>query len=311
MILRGTRYAITCPGQGLVKPGLLRPFIGYNLDSVLEEIDAAVGFKLSHHMLDSTDTNYLLSTANAQPAIVATTYVTAKVLEEKYGPVISQASFICGHSLGEYLAMLLSGVISLDTALRTVRLRGQLMETLSGFGWGMKALLFKPENFDSVVEACERLRCLANVNLTTQVVILGRLPYLDHCIEEINHGRRRIMKVVELPVLVPFHNDILEPLGEQIESFLVGSAIQPQQIPIISNVNAQVLTDAHTTVANTIQGNSRPMRWTDTLAALEARGVDIVLNLGPGTVLQGLGSKRRFRQVALDTPEAFAQLENL
>lgn len=311
MLLRGTRYAITCPGQGLVQPGLLRPFVRYNIDRHLDAIDAAVGFNLSRHMLDANDSAYLLDTANAQPAIVAATWVTAQVLEQHHGPVVGGASYLCGHSLGEYLAMLLSGVVSLETALRTVRLRGELMATLAGFGWGMKALLFKPAHFDGVVAECERLRCLANVNLASQVVILGRLPYLDHCIGELNRDGRRILKVVDLPVLVPFHNDILEPLLEQIESFLVGSAIQEQHVPMISNVNAEVLADAATTVRNAIRGTSRPVRWTDTIATLEARGVDTVLNLGPGTVLQGLGAKRRFRQVALDTPESFAQLEQL
>lgn len=302
------RYAITCPGQGIVRAGLVAPYTKYRIKPYLDEIDAALGERFSQKLLDPQNSEYLLRTSNAQPAILATTYIITKALGEHFGELIlDRCSFICGHSLGEYTAMFLSGMTDLATAVKLVRVRGQLMEQLVGKGYGMKALLFKPDNFDLVVDLAQRMGVLANINLENQVVLLGKLTELDKCIEQINKPKKVVLRAVQLPVLIPFHSEALAGVGDQLRPLMV--AAQEQKIPLISNISGLPLTEAETTLEGALACNDSPVRWTDTMRYLESHEVENVINLGPGDVLQGLGKRYKFNNISVDLPESFDQLK--
>lgn len=303
------RYGITCPGQGFIKSNLLLPYINHRpiFQNSLDIIDDALNQKFSQKLFNNND-QWLLSTKNAQPAIVATTYIINQILQKLYGiNLITPNAVIMGHSLGEYTGLLLNGKLSLSTTIKLVSLRGQLMEQLdlSSKEYTMKVIMFKPSNYDHIVQICSQHKVLANINSHQQVVLSGKQSTITETIKLINSQNRIILKVIDLPVEVPFHNEVMAPVESELKSFLE----QEEDIgggggitTMISNLTGKV-SDDQDLIENTIAVNSKPVRWVDSINTLTEMGVTEVINFGPGQVLHNLNGKFPLTNYSLDTLE--------
>lgn len=306
------RSAVTCPGQGIIQAGFLGPYAQYRdnlLSPVLEEIDQALDMKFTENLFNQDPgfaRDWLMHTANAQPAIVSTTYIINYLYEQVAGQsLIDCSDAILGHSLGEYSALLLSGVTDLSTAVRLVRRRGELMQSLLDptSDYGMMALMIRPNQFDSLVSYFHEHRVLANINSFQQLVILGEKSQLQSVLSEVP-GKKSILKKISLPVQIPFHNELLSQIEPELTGLVDFSSIKQPRIPIISNLSGEKVLDAKQAVSNTIAVNSKPVQWVKSLSLLQAENYR-VLNLGPGEVLHNLNSKFDLENVSLSSLASF------
>lgn len=308
-------YAITCPGQGIIKDGLLVPYAKFqhHFQESLEIIDESLNEKFSEKLLNNQDgfgKQWLIHTSNAQPAILATTYIICEIVRKEYGidlPRNEKVQFLLGHSLGEYTALLLSGVLDLTGAIKLVRERGRLMEELvSSDDYSMVALMFKPSYFSEIMLKSKEMEVLANVNSYQQIVLSGKLSKIDETIKAINNESKKILKTVKLPVKIPFHNSILHEIEPKL--LQLATPIQKPTKPIISNLQGEVSADP---LLSTIRANSQAVQWTKSMEYLVRNNITDIINLGPGDVLKGLNSKFKVRNHSVESVESMNELRNL
>ncbi|RCK62598.1 Malonyl CoA-acyl carrier protein transacylase [Candida viswanathii] len=311
--LSNIKYAITCPGQGFYRNGLLEPVKHHRhlYQRYLEELDDTLQQDFSSRLFASEREQdareWLGKTSNAQPAMLASAYILLKLVETQTHGVgfVLGASYLLGHSLGEYTALVLSGVVDFATGLKVVRKRGELMEELcqggrGGVEYGMVALLIKPKFVDDVVLLAREWNVLGNINSTFQIVVSGEVEKLHKFIDKLKEvNRLAVMKAVTLPVSIPFHSDILQPIVPELALLLEGQ-LKPQLIPIISNLNGEVSGDAETTVKNLLEANYQPVQWFKSMTFLEKSPVETVFNLGPGEAIHGINRKYKINSVSLD-----------
>lgn len=303
-----SKYAVTCPGQGLYRNGVLelvktqKPLFQRYLD----ELDAALNCKFSDKLFaNSSETEakqWLNKTSNAQPAILASTCILSNLVETEHQiSIINNASYLLGHSLGEYTALVLSGIIDFTTGIKVVRRRGQLMEDLClGQNYGMIALLIKPKFAKEVIELAQEHNVLGNINSNYQIVISGEITKLKEFIDILRKIQKMaLIKAVQLPVSIPFHSEILKPVVPELKLLLDG-ALNDQNIPIISNLNGQVSYEKESTIRNILDANYQPVQWQKSIAYLENSPVSTIFNLGPGEALHGINKKYNVKSVSLD-----------
>lgn len=335
------KFALALPGQGIVRSGFLAPYKKYqhHFQQHLEIVDEALGEKFSENLFNESESfsrQWLLKTSNAQPAILTTTYAILEIIKrELYIDLAARASFLLGHSLGEYTALAVAGIIDLPTAVRLVRKRALLMEEVVASerekniakhtdsisdkdsisdndsisdGYGMLALMIRPTLFDTVIVRARQKGILANVNSRQQIVVSGQLQLLQLFVAEINSDTKLVLRAVKLPVEIPFHNELLQPVVQPLRDEIYSHKVREQRVPIILNLTGKPSYDHHGTIANTLEANYRPVQWVDSLEYLVGAGVSTVVNVGPGEVLQGLNLKFAVDNISVDMPESFEKV---
>lgn len=257
-------------------------------------VDEALGEKFCQHLLElppAAADNWSQSTSNAQPAILASTYILYDLFRQLHGVDLvenSRASFLLGHSLGEYTALALGGVISLPEAVKVVRERGRLMEALVGSKkYAMAVLVFKPAAFEEVMSIAENHGVLACVNNSTQVLISGEPDQLKRAIDSMNSPKKTILKVANLPVTIPFHNLVLQSMENDLAALVSESKNLAK--PIICNLTGKPATLG--IFQNTLRSNSRPVLWKNSMEYLVEAGVTRVVNLGPGNAVDSINGR--------------------
>lgn len=252
---------------------------------VFERADAALGFPLSQLCFNGPDEELKL-TANTQPAILTTSIACLRELEQ-HG---IQPDFVAGHSLGEYSALVAAGALTLDDAVVTVRRRGQYMQEAVPAGQGAMAAILKAEAAQ-VEEACrqaaqDQVCAPANFNSPGQIVIAGHKEAVERAIEILRtHGVRRAML---LPVSAPFHSALMEPAEHCLAEDLQTLPLSDLNIPLVTNVDAEIITTGEHARSALIRQVSRPIRWEESVRRLVAAGVTTFVEIGPGKVLSGL-----------------------
>jgi len=249
---------------------------------------------------DETELNL---TQNTQPALLTTSMATARVLQSQFG---IHADITAGHSIGEYASLVLAQVISFPDAVKSVRFRGQAMQSAVPVGQGgMTATLGLDEK--QVQFLCQYAEkesgfgpvSPANYNCDGQIVISGNMKALnwlkDHFKSEIfaQNGllEPRRAKLIPLTVSAPFHCPMMKPAEEKMRLFLQAVPFANAQIPIIQNVHAQVETIAEQIKENMIRQVSAPVLWTQIGLELKNRGHKMLIECGNGSVLKGLMKK--------------------
>lgn len=225
-----------------------------------------------------------------QPAILTTSIALLRALEERVGPL--EAAFVGGHSLGEYSALVASGALEFSDAVRTVNLRGRLMQDAVAEGKGAMAAVLglAPE---VVAEACERageaglgIVTPANLNSPQQTVIAGDAAAVAKaCVVASEMGAK---KTVNLPVSAPFHCQLMAPAAEKLATELGRLSFQDATPPVITNVEAKPNSSADRIPALLREQVTAPVRFSDMVATMKKLGVDGFLEVGPGRVLSGL-----------------------
>jgi [acyl-carrier-protein] S-malonyltransferase len=239
--------------------------------------DEAAGFALSELCASGPDEE-LTSTANAQPAILATSLaILAAALES--GALASRPAYVAGHSLGQYTALVAAGSLSVEDAVRLVRERGRLM------GRQTEGTLAAVVGLDeaTVAEICHESGAeVANYNAPTQTVIGGTAAAVERaCALAKERGGRG------LPVNVSgaFHTSLMEPAAREFARVLETVEIGEPAIPVIGNVSAQPLATAADVRTDLREQIRSPVRWYQSMDTAQANGVRRVIELGPGRIL--------------------------
>lgn len=309
------RYAFVFPGQG-------SQFVGMGKDladnfasarEVFEEVNEALGQNLFKLMTEGPDSELML-TSNAQPALMAHSMAVVRVLEKEFGiKLADKASYVAGHSLGEYSAACAAGVFSLEDTAKLLRIRGDAMQKAVPVGvGGMAAVLgvsFK--DIDALVEACndERNLCVAaNDNSDGQVVLSGHTAAIEKAVEIASEfGAKRC---VRLPVSAPFHSPLMQPAAEAMARAFMQVESSDAQIPLIANVLAAPITDHKQIIKNLIEQVTGTVRWRETVIFMKEQGVTDIIELGAGKVLSGI-VKRSQKDINSASVGSVAEIEEL
>jgi [acyl-carrier-protein] S-malonyltransferase len=297
--------AFVFPGQGSQYVGMLKDFVERDAASrqMIEQADRILGFPLSAICLNGPEEE-LRQTKNTQPAIFLHSMVVAHALKE------IQPSMAAGHSLGEYSALVVAGVIGFEDALRLVRLRGELMQKAGEEQRGTMAAVvgLAPE---AVAEVCTTASAAgvvqpANFNSPGQVVISGSVEGVRKAMELARSGGAKIVK--ELVVSGAFHSPLMAGAGEGLREGLARVSLRNAKIPVYANVTARPVRAAEEIRELLHRQLTSPVRWDETARNMAADGATDFVELGPGKVLQGL-IKRTVPAAATRGFDALADLQ--
>ncbi len=284
-----TQLAFIFPGQGSQSPGMLKD-LAAEFPSILDtfsEASEGAGVDLWHISQDNPD-DQLNQTEFTQPALLAANIALWRLWHEQGGAV---PSVLCGHSLGEYAALVAAGSLSLKDGAHLVRKRGQFMQAAVPAGVGAMAAVLGAE--DAQVElVCQQVSSVdsvvvpANYNSPGQIVIGGHSEALELAIEALQ--ALGIRKVIKLPVSVPSHTPLMCEAAEQLRVAIESLNWQLPNIPVIHNVDAQIKHSIADIQQALVQQLYLPVQWTQCTQALANRSVAHVVECGPGKVLSGL-----------------------
>ncbi|AWW74993.1 [acyl-carrier-protein] S-malonyltransferase [Erythrobacter sp. KY5] len=280
--------AFVFPGQGSQKVGMGTDLAAASAAAraVFEEVDDALGMKLSAIMRDGPE-DQLTLTENAQPAIMANAIATLRVLENEFGVKLTETgSCVAGHSLGEYSALCGVGAFDLATTARLLKLRGSAMQEAVPVGeGGMAALLGADVEKAAALAAAasEQDVCeVANDNDPTQVVISGHKSAIDRAIAMAkDHG---IKRGIALPVSAPFHCSLMQPAADRMAQALAETPPGALALPVYANVTAAKVSDPEEERALLVEQVTGRVRWRESVIAMRADGVERFVELG-GKVL--------------------------
>jgi len=252
---------------------------------VFEEADDALGFAISRLCFEGPAEELQL-TENTQPAILTTSVAAFRAARESGLP---EPSFVAGHSLGEYSALVAAGVIDLADAVKTVRARGQYMQQAVPVGTGAMAAVIGGE-LSAIENACheasgDQVCSVANSNSPSQVVIAGNTEAVDRAIELLKGVAKRVIK---LNVSAPFHCALMRPAQEKLSGHLERLTFNAPAVPVVTNVDARVTTAPDELRDALLRQVSAPVRWLESMQLLVGQNVQTVIEIGPGKVLSGL-----------------------
>jgi [acyl-carrier-protein] S-malonyltransferase len=294
-------HAFIFPGQGSQSVGMGRDLAAAFAAAreVFEEVDDALKQKLSKLMFEGPAETLTL-TENAQPALLAASLATLRVLEAEGGLRLHQkAVLVAGHSLGEYAALAAAHSFTLADAARLLRVRGEAMQRAVPAGDGAMAALLGVE-LDAARSFCDQAATFtdeagttvrqvvqpANDNGGGQVVISGHRAAVERAVEAARAGGVR--RAMLLPVSAPFHCALMAPAADAMAEALAAARIEPPVVPVVANVSASKATDPGQIRDLLVQQVTDTVRWRESVLAMAAMGVDSFVELGAGKVLSGL-----------------------
>ena len=310
-----TQVAFLFPGQGSQAIGMGADVFASSKAArqVFETVDAALGISLSELCFQGPD-DTLRETINAQPAIVTVSLALLAAFQEALSPQKSSwsfplvPSFTAGHSVGEYAALVASGVLDLQSAVLLVRERGRLMHHEGTVcPGGMAAIIGMDEEpltaicqeaTDSTLAelATDETRrtghpgqgrvIIANFNAPGQIVISGEQQALHKAMELAKE--RGAKRVIPLAVSGAFHSPVMQPAAHGLAQMIATSPIHDASIPVIGNIQAQPLTDVQTIREELAQQIASSVQWTRTVQYLIGAGVTVFIEIGPGQALTGM-----------------------
>jgi [acyl-carrier-protein] S-malonyltransferase len=283
-----TNFAVTFPGQGSQSVGMLAGLAeAYPLvKATFEEASDALCKNL-WVMSQEGPAEELNMTANTQPAMLTAGIAVWRVLQEQTN---QHPEMLAGHSLGEYTAMVASGVIDFADAVKLVAARGEFMQTAVPSGQGaMAAILGLTDN--QVRDVCEQAAqgetaSAVNFNSPGQVVIAGNAAAIARAIDLATEAGAK--RALPLDVSVPSHCALMKPAAEQLAVMMSGMSFNAPTIPVIQNVNVTSTSDIPKIQNDLAAQLYSPVRWVETIEFISDEGVETIIEAGPGKVLSGL-----------------------
>jgi [acyl-carrier-protein] S-malonyltransferase len=290
-----TKRAFTFPGQGSQAVGMGRDLAANYPEAraVFEEVDAALGQKLSTLMFEGPDETLRL-TENAQPALMAVSLAVVRVLAARGVTVAGHAAYVAGHSLGEYSALCAAGALGLADAARLLKLRGQAMQQAVPVGQGAMAAILGldlPTVERAAADAGQGEVCaVANDNAPGQVVISGHVAAVERAIAACKAAGAK--RALPLPVSAPFHCPLMRPAADAMAEALERVEWQVPAVPLVANVLARPISEPAEIRRRLVEQVTGMVCWTESVGWLAGEGgVAELVELGAGKVLTGLAKR--------------------
>ncbi|MGC1682634.1 MAG: ACP S-malonyltransferase [Pseudolabrys sp.] len=284
--------AFVFPGQGSQTVGMGKALAANFAAArqVFDEVDAALDSKLSTIVFEGPSDTLTL-TENAQPALMAVSLATLRVMETEAGLSLEHdAQFVAGHSLGEYSALAAAGAFTVADTARLLRTRGQAMQKAVPVGSGAMAALIGLE-FDAAsavaAEAAQGEVCqAANDNGAGQVVVSGSKAAVERAVNIAkDKGAKRAML---LPVSAPFHCALMQPAADVMAEALTKVSVKQPAVPLVANVLAKAIRTPDEIIRGLIEQVTGTVRWRESVLYMAKAGVTNFYEVGAGKVLSGL-----------------------
>ncbi|HYD62445.1 MAG TPA: ACP S-malonyltransferase [Noviherbaspirillum sp.] len=282
-----TKFAFVFPGQGSQAVGMLNGFSDNEVvRQTVAEASDALQFDLGKLIAEGPKEELDLTT-NTQPVMLTAAVASYRAWIAAGG---TAPSIVAGHSLGEYSALVASGVIAFKDAVPLVRFRAQAMQEAVPVGQGgMAAILgLADDDVRSVCAEAAQSEVVeaVNFNAPAQVVIAGHKAAVERACEVAkSKGAKRALP---LPVSAPFHSSLLKPASDRLREYMTKLAFSAPQLPLINNVDVAIVRDVAGIKDALVRQAASPVRWVETVQKMAAEGVTHVIECGPGKVLAGL-----------------------
>ncbi|MEE4243888.1 MAG: ACP S-malonyltransferase [Kangiellaceae bacterium] len=299
--------AFIFPGQGSQAVGML---VDFNDNSIITETFQQASESLGYDMwqlVQDGPAEQLNKTEFTQPALLTASIALWRLWcsESDVRP-----SYLAGHSLGEYSALVAAGVVSLADAVKLVEARGQFMQQSVPSGTGKMAAIIGLED-ELIAQACqqaaeEQVVSPVNFNSPGQVVIAGNAEAVERAM--VLCKEKGAKRALPLPVSVPSHCALMAPAADQLQKRLQTIDFVAPQIDIINNVDVAIEQSSDAIKSALVRQLYSPVRWTETVQKMAAEGVDKLVECGPGNVLSGLNKRisKELTSLAINTPEKMA-----
>lgn len=277
-----SRVAWVFPGQGSQRVGMGRDLAAADpeIAGLFEQADDVLGFPLSDVIFNGPD-DALQQTPVQQPAILLTSIAYLIALKKR--GLLPDADYVAGHSLGEYSALVASGAISLEDGLQLVRRRGELMQQ---FGAGAMAAILGMTSAAVAEVARDSAVDVANFNAPDQTTVSGTGDAVAKAMDLAKE--RGAKRAILLPVSAAFHSTLMQGAEEGMRPYLMAVPMVPPEVPLVGNVNAEILEDTDDIRLELINQICGSVRWVDVVTTLADEGVARYFEIGPGKVLSGL-----------------------
>jgi [acyl-carrier-protein] S-malonyltransferase len=290
-IIHMATRAFLFPGQGSQAVGMGAALMAASpaARAAFEEVDEALQQGLSKLMREGPP-DALMLTANAQPAIMASSLAVVRVLEQEAKILLSSTgAYVAGHSLGEYSALCAAGSLTLTDTARLLRTRGDAMQAAVPVGVGAMAALLGVDMAEAQAicqsAAQDDVCAPANDNAPGQIVISGHKAAVERAIVL---AKERGKKAMSLPVSAPFHCSLMQPAADVMGAALASTTIAAPFLPLIANVSAQSVSDPAHIRDNLVAQVTGQVRWRESIETLVALGVDTMVEVGTGKALAGM-----------------------
>ena len=282
-------FAFVFPGQGSQSVGMLNSIADRaEVRATLQEASDALGEDVAK-LIAEGPAEALSLTTNTQPVMLTAGVAFYRAWLAAGGAV---PKVMAGHSLGEYSALVASGVISFKDAVPLVRFRAEAMQSAVPVGTGGMAAILGLDDA-TVIKVCAEASAASggvveavNFNAPGQVVIAGASDAVTKACELLKAAGAK--RALPLPVSAPFHSSLLQPASEKLQGYLANIEFKVPSIPVINNVDVEILNDPIAIKDALVRQAAKPVRWQETIQAMAGQGITQVVECGPGKVLAGL-----------------------
>ena len=304
-----SNLAFVFPGQGSQKIGMLADLAAENalVEETFAQASAVLGYDC-WQLVQQGEQEDINLTERTQPILLTASVAIWRLWQHLGGPT---PGAMAGHSLGEWSALVCAGAVDFADAVKIVRARGAFMQQAVPVGVGAMAAIMGTDD-EIVVDACrqaaqQQIVAAVNFNAPGQVVIAGDADAVARAVTICKKAGAK--RAVELPVSAPFHTSLMRPAADNLAELVEQTEFSAPQIPVIHNVHAQAEDNPQAIKSLMLEQIYQPVLWVDCVNGLATRGAEILIECGPGRVLNGL-SKRIDRNLTSLATDDVASLEN-
>ena len=286
------KFAMVFPGQGSQTVGMLAELAGdYPIvQETFKQASEVLGYDL-WQLVQEGPAEELNKTWQTQPALLTASVAVYRVWQQKY-PAL-KPEVMAGHSLGEYSALVCAGVLDFQDAVKLVELRGKLMQQAVPEGMGAMYAIIGLDN-DAIINACKQAEqgevvSAVNFNSPGQVVIAGAKAAVERAAALCKEAGAK--RALPLAVSVPSHCALMKPAADQLSVSLESITLKAPVVAVLNNVDIKAETDAVAIRNALVRQLYSPVRWTETVEKMAQNGVEVLVEVGPGKVLNGLAKR--------------------